>query len=127
MEQSVQKIQLEVFKANKHTQQITNKPSERLVARMQEIEALQRRFGAYLIERPFLFQKFSSHGLLLAKEILSKAREEVNQQCMEDLASEINKKQAVIDEFTLVNKKNDPNVKYILEKKNEAQKVHQPE
>ena len=34
MEQSVQKIQLEVFKAIKHTQQITNKPSERLVARM---------------------------------------------------------------------------------------------
>ena len=46
---------------------------------------------------------------------------------MEDLASEINKKQAVIDEFTLVNKKNDPNVKYILEKKIEAQKDDQPE
>ena len=49
-----------------------------LLARIEEIETFQQRFGAYLTERPFIFQKFSSHGLVLAKEILSKAREEVN-------------------------------------------------
>ena len=121
MEQSIQKIKLEVYKANKHTQQITNTPSERLVARLKEIDALQARFGAYLTERPFVFQKYSSHGLVLAKEMLSKAREEVNQQCLEDLASEISKKQEQIDKFTRSNKPS--TVKYILEQKKEAQRV----
>ena len=51
---------------------------------------------------------------MLTKEILSKAREEVSQQCMEDLASEISKKQAQIDEFTKANK---PDVEYIMTKK----------
>ena len=40
MEQSVQKIQFEILKAIKHTKKITNAPSERLVARMKEIETL---------------------------------------------------------------------------------------
>ena len=71
---------------------------------MKKIDALQARFGAYLAERPFVFQKFSTHGLVLAKEILSKTREEVNQQCMEDLASEISKKQEQIDKFTQAKK-----------------------
>ena len=92
MEQSIQKIQLEVLKAIKHTKKITDTPSERLMDRMKEVEAFQQKFGAYLTEKPFIFQKFSSHGLVLAKEILSRAREEVNEQCIEDLASEISKK-----------------------------------
>ena len=40
---------------------------------------------------------------MLAKELLSKARDEVNQMCMEDLSNEIKAKQAKIDEFTRVN------------------------
>ena len=103
MEQSIQKIQLEIFKSIQNTQQITGEPSESLVNRLRQIEALQKKFGAYLSERPFIFQKFSFHGLVLAKEILSKARDEVNQMCMEDLSNEIKAKQAKIDEFTRVN------------------------
>ena len=55
MEQSVQKIQLEVLKAIKHTQQITSSPSERLMDRMKKVEAFQQKFGAYLTEKPFIF------------------------------------------------------------------------
>ena len=40
MEQSVEKIQYEVYKSIKLTEQITGKPSEQLVERMKEIEAL---------------------------------------------------------------------------------------
>ena len=46
---------------------------------------------------------------------------------MEDLASEISKKQAQIDEFTRANKKTNQNVMYTLEKKIEAQPEQQPE
>ena len=60
---------------------------------MKEIEDLKKTFGAYLRGKPYIFQKFSFHGLILARELLSRAREEVNQHCVEDLAKEINKKQ----------------------------------
>ena len=72
---------------------------------MQEIECLQKKFGYYLAEKPYIFQKFSYPCLVLAREILSKARDEVNQQCMKDLASEISIKQAKIDEITKVRDK----------------------
>ena len=78
MEMSIEKIAYEVFKSNKITQQITGKLSTELVDRMLEIEAFQKTFGSYLRGRPFIFQKFSFHGLILAREILSRAREEVN-------------------------------------------------
>ena len=57
------------------------------------------------MERPFVFQKFTFHGLVLARELLSKARDEANQYCMADLAKEISKRQEKIDEFTKVNDK----------------------
>lgn len=92
METSIEKIAYEVFKSIQLTQQIIGKPSEELVHRMKEIETLKKTFGAYLHGKPFLFQKFSFHGLILAREMLSRAREEVNQHCMQDLAKEISKK-----------------------------------
>ena len=42
---------------------------------------------------------------MLAREIFSKARDEVNQQCMKDLASEISVKQAKLDEITKANER----------------------
>ena len=45
---------------------------------MKEIETLTKTFGSYLSGKPHIFQKFSFHGLILAREILSKARDEVN-------------------------------------------------
>ena len=52
-----------------------------------------------------MFQKFSFHGLILAREILSRARDEVNELCMEDLAKEIGKKQDKIEEMKRINQK----------------------
>ena len=75
MEISIEKIAFEVYKSNQLTQQITGKPSEELVERMKEIQNFKKTFGSYLTGRPFIFQKFSFHGLILAKEILSRARE----------------------------------------------------
>ena len=92
MESSIEKITYEVYKSIKLTQQIIGKPSAELVGRMKEIEKFKQTFGSYLREKPYIFQKFSFHGLILAREILSRAREEVNQHCMEDLAKEITKK-----------------------------------
>ena len=105
MEISIEKIAFEVYKSNQLTQQITGKPSEELVERMKEIQNFKKTFGSYLTGRPFIFQKFSFHGLILAKEILSRAREEVNQHCMEDLAKEISKKQQEIKELKKINEK----------------------
>ena len=68
-----------------------------------------------MTERPFVFQKFSFHGLVLVKEILSKARDEVNQMCLEDLSNEINIKQAKIDEFTKVNGKTPKKIEYRMD------------
>ena len=78
METSIEKITYEVLKSIKLTQQIIGKPSEELVNRMKEIEELKKTFGAYLQGKPYIFQKFSFHGLILARELLSRAREEVN-------------------------------------------------
>ena len=46
---------------------------------------------------------------------------------MDDLASEIQKKQAQIDEFTKANKKSTQNVEYSMKKKIEEQSEQQPE
>ena len=73
---------------------------------MKKIDEIQKTFGIYLSERSYVFQKFSFHGLILAREILSKAREEVNKQCLEDLATEINEKQKKIKEIAKVDDQN---------------------
>ena len=99
MEMSIEKIAYEVFKSDQITYQITGKSSKELVERMKEIGDFQKTFGSYLSGRPFIFQKFSFHGLILAREILSRARDEVNQHCMEDLAKEINSKQLQIEKM----------------------------
>ena len=78
MEISIEKIAYEVFKSNQVTQQITGKSSEELVNRMKEIHEFKKTFGSYLSGKPYIFQKFSFHGLVLARELLSKARDEVN-------------------------------------------------
>ena len=88
---------------------------------MQEIENLKKTFGSYLREKPFIFQKFSFHSLVLAREILSRAREEVNQHCMEDLAKEISKKQEKIEEIRKINEKTQVKTKYAL-KESEKEK-----
>ena len=126
METSIEKIAFEVYKSIQLTSQITGKPSEELVERMQEIQKFKKTFGNYLRRRPFIFQKFSFHGLVLARELLSKAREEVNQHCMEDLAKEINNKQQEIKNLKKINKKTSVQTEYTVKKvEKEEDKVEQ--
>ena len=127
MEISIEKIAYEVFKSNQLTQQITGKSSEELVERMKEIQSFQKTFGSYLNGKPFIFQKFSFHGLILAREILSKARDEVNQHCLEDLAKEIGKKQQKIEEMKKINDKTVVQKDYVLRKEIKREDAKQEE
>ena len=110
----MEKITYEVYKSIKLTQQIIGKPSQELINRIKEIENFKRTFGSYLREKPYIFQKFSFHSLVLAREILSRAREEVNQHCMEDLAKEITRKQEKIEEIKKINEKTHVKTIYAL-------------
>ena len=49
--------------------------------------------------KPQILQKCSFHGIILSKEIISKAREEVNELCVIDLAKEIKNKQSEISKI----------------------------
>ena len=86
------KIAQEILKSNELTLKITGKPSLELETRRLEIQQLQREFGSLLTFRPQVLQKCSFHGILLSKEIISKAREEVNEHCVTDLAHEVKNK-----------------------------------
>ena len=127
MEVSIQKLAYEVYKSIKLTQQITGKPSEELINRMKEIETFQKTFGSYLSGRPQIFQKFSFHGLILAREILSKARDEVNQHCMEDLAKEINKKQQKIEDMRKIDESTNVDNEYVLKESNNQDEMSKKE
>ena len=97
METSISKIAYEVYKSHQLTHKVTGKPSFELAKRMKEINQFQNKFGSYLRDKPQNFQKCQQSGLLLAKEIISKARDEVNQLCMKDLAEEIKIKETKIE------------------------------
>ena len=89
MDYSIEKILEEVEKSHKLTQELTGTSSISHLNRMEMITNFQNKFGKFLLEKPQIFQKCSFHGLLLAKEILTKAREEVNELCLQDLMSTI--------------------------------------
>ena len=97
MQTSLLKICNEILKANEHIKQITGDASSELETRRQEALKLQKEFGSLMTFRPEILQKCSFHGIILAKEILSKAREEINDHCVKDLAREIQLKQAEIE------------------------------
>ena len=90
---SIEKINLEVYQSNQRTFEITGQYSQELVARMKEIDQFKEIFVNYLCGKPHIFQKFPLDSLILAREIISKARDEINKQCVDDLALEISKKQ----------------------------------
>ena len=59
---------------------------------MEEIEALNNNLGSFLSLRPYVFQKFTESGLILAREIIAKARDEIIEYCYDDLAKELSEK-----------------------------------
>ena len=60
---------------------VTNTISDELAVRIKETLGFQQKFSLLLREKPYTLQKCSLHGLILAKEILAKARDEANNQC----------------------------------------------
>ena len=48
---------------------------------LEETQELRKKYSFLLTEKPYTFQKCSLHAIILAKEILSKAREEANVRC----------------------------------------------
>ena len=43
-------------------------------------------FNDLLTKKPYILQKYSLRAIVLMKEIISKARSEINEQCYKDLA-----------------------------------------
>ena len=99
MKEDLDQISFEVFRNLKRVKEIIAKPSKELIERMDEIQDLTDTFSVYLNEKPSVFQKFTMQSLLLAREIISKARIEINIYCIDDLAKQIANKQVKIDEF----------------------------
>ena len=81
MLESVKAIYQEVSKSAQIHIQTFGKISEELKCRTEETYEFYKKFIYLLNEKPYTLQKCSLHGIVLAKEILSKTREEVNQQC----------------------------------------------
>ena len=99
MKGNLEKISEDIYQNLQKVSRITSRPNKLLMKRYDEIQALQKSFGSYLSYKPYLFQKFTLPSLLLAKELLSKARDEINSITIEDLAIEIADRQQKIDQL----------------------------
>ena len=92
----MQKITQEVVKSLNIAKEVTQEESGQLRKRQVNIVELQSDFCKILIYKPQVLQKCSLHGMILAKEIIAKARDEINELCMKDLANEIKHKEDMI-------------------------------
>ena len=73
--------------------------SDELATRIKETLEFQQKFSLLLRDKPYVLQKCSLHGLILAKEIISKARDEANNQCQIDLANQLKRAQAKVQQL----------------------------
>ena len=54
-----------------------------------ETQIMRQKYSFLLTEKPYTMQKCSLDAIVLAKEILSKAREEAQDQCAKNMAKQI--------------------------------------
>ena len=78
---SITKIAEEVNKSKEISMNVTRTISDELATRIEETFEFQKKFSLLLRDKPYTLQKCSLHGLILAKEIIAKARDEANDQC----------------------------------------------
>ena len=52
-----------------------------LIEKNEKIQEFYNKFSTVLRDKPYILQKCSLHGIVLVKEIISKAREEANLEC----------------------------------------------
>ena len=63
--------------------------SQGLNKRLEETLVVKKKFDKLARDKPWTFQKCSLHGMILAKECISKVRDEANEQCQRELAQRI--------------------------------------
>ena len=63
--------------------------NEALIEKTENVKEFYDKFSTLLRDKPYILQKCSLHGTVLVKEIISKAREEANEECQENLAIQI--------------------------------------
>ena len=64
---------------------------------MDDTLKVKKKFDALARDKPWTFQKCSLHGMILAKECISKVRDEANEQCQKELKDRINEQQDLLD------------------------------
>ena len=62
---------------------------ENLLKRLDETLKIKKKFDSLARDKPWIFQKCSLHGMILAKECISKIRDEANEQCQKELKERI--------------------------------------
>ena len=55
--------------------------NDALIEKNEKIQEFYDKFSTVLREKPYILQKCSLHGIVLVKEIISKARAEANLEC----------------------------------------------
>ena len=91
MQTSIANIAQEVIKSNQICKQTCGSISREQIDEAEEIQKFYREFCSLLNEKPYILQKVSLHGIILFKEIITKARHEANKDCHKNLALEIDK------------------------------------
>ena len=81
MQTSVAKILQEVQKSMKICKETCGEVNNALIEKNERIQEFYDKFSTVLRDKPYILQKCSLHGIVLVKEIISKAREEANLEC----------------------------------------------
>ena len=79
MQTSLAKMATEIKNSQELSFEATNMHSESLLKRLEETLAVKKKFDSLARDKPWTFQKCSLHGMILAKECISKVRDEANE------------------------------------------------
>ena len=79
----------EIKKSQELSYDATQMQSQSLLQRLEETLKVKKKFDSLARDKPWTFQKCSLHGMILAKECISKVRDEANEQCQRELAERI--------------------------------------
>ena len=73
------KIVEEVYKTTDIQKEAFGTISKEMQLKIEDTNKFYQKFSVLLNEKPYTLQKCSLHGIVLAKEIISKAREEASE------------------------------------------------
>ena len=87
---------LDIQNSQKISKDATGTFSQSLNKRLEETLVVKKKFDSLARDKPWTFQKCSLHGMILAKECISKVRDEANEQCQRELAARIEEQKALL-------------------------------